>query len=184
MLARWRPCRAARGAGSRLGGPTGASALVPPADVAIYLIMRRLAGLLLLLLLMPTAPASAAELLTPPRALELARAGEITIVDVRLPLEWLATGLPAGARGVPLQNPITGAIRPDFVTDLLAAVGGNRNTPVALICAQGVRSGIASELVERAGFTAVHDIGEGMLGDGSERGWIGRGLPTERCRTC
>ena len=122
--------------------------------------------------------------LTPPQALELARAGEVTVVDVRLPSEWSATGLPAGARRVSLQNPITGAIRPDFVADLLAAVGGNRDTPIALICAQGVRSRIASQLVERAGFTAVHDIGEGMLGDGSGPGWIGRGLPTQPCRTC
>lgn len=144
--------------------------------------MRRLACLLLFL--MTAAPAAGAELLTPPQALELARAGELVIVDVRLPSEWLATGLPAGARGVSLQNPITGAIRPDFVADLLAALDGDRDTPIALICAQGVRSRVASQLVERAGFRAVHDIGEGMLGDSSGPGWIDRGLATEPCRTC
>ena len=83
-----------------------------------------------------------------------------------------------------LQNPITGAVRPDFVADLLAALDGDRDRPIALICAQGGRSRVASQLVERAGFSAVHDIGEGMLGDASGPGWIDRGLAIEPCRTC
>jgi rhodanese-related sulfurtransferase len=134
------------------------------------------------LLLLPVV--GRAEVLTAAEAKALAAHGELTIVDVRLPVEWAETGLPAGSQGVSLQNPLTREVRGDFVADVLRAVGGDRRRPIALICARGNRSAFARQLLAEAGFTAVGDISEGMVGGANGPGWLGRGLPTQPCKTC
>lgn len=126
----------------------------------------------------------AGHVMTPGDAHEAALADEVTVVDVRLPFEWAETGMPAGSTGVPLQDPGSLAVRPGFVDDLLAAVGGDKDLPIALICARGNRSAYALRLLEDAGFTAVHDIGEGMLGNERGPGWLARDLPVEPCESC
>jgi rhodanese-related sulfurtransferase len=125
-----------------------------------------------------------AEVLTAAEAKALAGRGELTIVDVRLPVEWAETGLPAGAEGVSLQNSLTREVRGDFVADVLRAVGGDRGRPIALICARGNRSAFAQQLLAAAGFTAVADISEGMVGGANGPGWLARGLPTRPCKAC
>ena len=142
--------------------------------------MRALASLILLLLAWP----ASAEVLTPDGAEARAAAGELTIIDVRLPGEWAETGLPAGAVGISLQNPRTLRARPDFVDDVLRALRERRDAPVAVICAAGSRSAIAAELLAEGGFTKVYDISEGVSGGPHGPGWLQRHLPTEPCKTC
>jgi len=127
---------------------------------------------------------AAAGTLAPETAKTRADQGELTVIDVRLPQEWAQTGLPEGAKGVSLQNPATFEVRPGFVADVLRAVDGNRERPIALICARGNRSAFARDLLERAGFANVHDISEGMIGGENGPGWLARDLPIEPCAVC
>jgi rhodanese-related sulfurtransferase len=142
--------------------------------------MRVFASLMVLLLAWP----ASAEVLSPDKAEARAEAGKLTIVDVRLPDEWAATGLPAGAVGVSLQNPRTMEPRPDFVASVLRALGGRQDAPVALICAGGARSAFAAKELEQAGFTQVYDISEGVSGGPNGPGWLQCHLPTEPCKAC
>jgi rhodanese-related sulfurtransferase len=136
------------------------------------------------LIALPLAPALADHAITPRAAHRDAAAGELTIVDVRLPMEWAKTGLPENARGVSLQDPETFKVRAGFVADLLAAVGADKTAEIALICASGSRSSFAQQLLKTEGFTNVHDISEGMLGGPTGPGWLARELPTEPCDAC
>jgi rhodanese-related sulfurtransferase len=125
-----------------------------------------------------------AETLSPEAAAERAAAGELVLIDVRLASEWAATGLPEGALPIALQDPRTLAVRPGFVDDVLDSLNGDRTREIALICATGVRSAFAARLLESHGFSAVHDVGEGMAGSGQGQGWLARALPTEPCTVC
>lgn len=124
-----------------------------------------------------------AEVLTPQEAQARLSSGEITIIDVRLPVEWAETGLPEGSLGISLQDQTLG-LRSGFVEDVLRALDGDRDRPVALICARGHRSAFAQKLLADNGFTAVHDIGEGVIGGEQGPGWLQRRLPTEPCAVC
>ena len=92
-----------------------------------------------------------AENLTPDEARTLAAQGELTIIDIRLPVEWERTGVPEGALAI------------------------------ALICARGHRSAFARQWLLQSGFTNVCDISEGMIGGEHGPGWLARDLPTEPC---
>lgn len=116
--------------------------------------------------------------ITGPEALERARTGEVTIVDVRSPQEWRQTGLPAGAKAVTIHDPEGLA---GFVAALKQSVGGDLDRPVALICARGNRSTLAQNALQAAGFTRILNIKEGMLGSASGPGWLARDLPLESC---
>jgi rhodanese-related sulfurtransferase len=117
-----------------------------------------------------TEEAAGAEL-APPEARRLAAAGQLTLVDIRRPEEWAATGVPEGAMTLDMR-------RADFASALAEAVGGDRSAPVALICARGVRSARLSNRLTEAGFRNVADVPEGMLGSRAGPGWLARGLPT------
>jgi rhodanese-related sulfurtransferase len=142
--------------------------------------MRTMCLTILLLLAWP----AAADFLSPAEARARAADGQLTIIDVRLPMEWAETGLPAGAVGVSLQDAQTLEPRSGFVADVLRALGGERNQPIALICARGNRSAFARDLLAQAGFTDVHDISDGVLGGPNGPGWLQRELPTEPCKVC
>lgn len=113
-----------------------------------------------------------------PEALERARRGEVTIIDVRSPQEWRQTGLPSGAQAVTIHDPdgIEG-----FVAALKRSVGNDLDRPVALICARGNRSTRAQNALRAAGFTQVLNVKEGMLGGASGPGWLARDLPLDSC---
>jgi len=102
-----------------------------------------------------------------------AAAGEIVLIDIRRPDEWAATGIAAGA--VPIDMRVR-----DLGARIDAALGGDRDAPVALICHSGVRSHHLSDAMAKAGFTQVYDVGEGMAGSSRGPGWVARGLPVER----
>lgn len=106
-------------------------------------------------------------------ARELARRDALLVVDVRTGREWRTTGLPEKAVGISLA----GKGEASFVGMVLDAVDGDRSHPLATICASGVRSARAADILRRHGFSEVYDIAEGMMGNGHAPGWIERGLP-------
>lgn len=102
-----------------------------------------------------------------------ATSGEILLIDIRRPDEWVATGSPAPAHRLDMR-------REDFTDALLALTGGATDAPVALICARGVRSSRLTNQLIAAGFTNIIDVPEGMLGSGAGPGWLNEGLPVDR----
>ncbi|WP_242463837.1 rhodanese-like domain-containing protein [Thiococcus pfennigii] len=138
-----------------------------------------LATILLLAGCGPEAPSGPE--LSAPEALERAQRGELIIVDVRTPGEWRRTGVGAGALEL---NMIQSRGGEEFIEKLLEQVGGNMDTPIALICRTGNRSGNVQRLLLENGFTEVYNVREGMAGSGAGPGWLERGLPVEDCRSC
>lgn len=76
------------------------------------------------------------------------------------------------------------ALESSLIEAAAATVGGGKSAPFATVCATGVRSAIASDMLRGHGFTAVYDFSEGMFGSKSGPGWPRRGLPVEHRRTC
>ena len=111
--------------------------------------------------------------LTVEEAHRAAVAGEVILIDIRRPDEWAQTGVPQGAHALDMRGP-------DFLAELSAATGGDRDRPVALICARGVRSAALGARLAEAGYTRVLNVPEGMLGSGAGPGWIASGLPVTR----
>ncbi len=99
-------------------------------------------------------------------------AGEILLVDIRRPDEWARTGTADGAIRLDMR-------REDFAEALLDATGGDRGASVALICARGVRSARLANQLSAAGFEAIIDVPEGMLGSPKGAGWIAERLPLD-----
>ena len=114
-------------------------------------------------------------------AMAAAAAGEMTIVDIRSPLEWRMTGIPAGSVTATIHHQ-GGA--DGFIAEVLAAVDGDRRQPIALICAGGVRSDAAQQLLLANGFNDVHNVAEGMQGSYAGAGWLAHGLPVQPCPVC
>ncbi len=108
--------------------------------------------------------------LSAPEVHAAALAGDITLIDIRRPDEWSATGSGEGAHRLDLR-------RADFVGELAKLTGGDRDAPIALICARGVRSSRLANRLTEAGFTQIIDVPEGMLGSAAGPGWLARGLP-------
>jgi phage shock protein E len=69
------------------------------------------------------------------------------LVDVRTPQEFAAGHIP-GAVNMPVQ---------DLERRMGELVGKDR--PIVLYCRSGARSSQAAQLLARAGYTAVHDLG-------------------------
>lgn len=105
----------------------------------------------------------------------------LLMLDIRRPSEWRDTGIAQGAQALTMHDP---GGPPGFLQAVLEAVGNDRNRPVALICASGVRSTWAQRFLQANGFTRVDNVIEGMLGRGPAPGWIGRGLPVSPCKDC
>ncbi len=145
--------------------------------------MKRLGVALITVLACATATMALAGggLLSADDAARRAKNGEITVIDVRSPAEWRQTGTASGAKRVTIHDPL-GA--DGFLRHMVAAVDGDRDRPIALICARGNRSTRAREFLTRNGFTNVHNIVEGMLGNRRDPGWIARGLPVTPCPAC
>lgn len=113
--------------------------------------------------------------LTVAQAHEQAVSGQILLVDIRRPDEWRGTGIGQGATPLDMR-------RPDFIPALKELTGGDTARPVALICARGVRSAKMSGRLRDAGFSAIIDVPEGMIGSRAGPGWIASGLPVEKWR--
>lgn len=133
----------------------------------------------LLILLMgvafPVTPSAMAEtVLSAQEARARQENGALTLVDIRRMSEWAESGIPEGAVAISMHDP---AGVQAFLANILDSVDGDRQAPIGLICASGVRSTWASQFLEGQGFTNVFNIKEGMLGRGPSLGWIKQGLP-------
>lgn len=88
--------------------------------------------------------------------------GRITLIDIRRPDEWAATGIAQGAIPLDMRDPKS--------AQKLLTLVPVPNARIALICARGVRSRhLAGQLTE-TGFTNIIDVPEGMLGTGAGPG--------------
>lgn len=105
-----------------------------------------------------------------PTAHARAIARSLTLVDIRRPDEWQATGIGQGAHALDMR-------RDDFEGALLALVQGDASSPIALICARGMRSARLASRLSAAAFSQIINVPEGMLGAAEGPGWIARGLP-------
>lgn len=104
-------------------------------------------------------------------AFRRAAEGSIVLIDIRLPSEWRRTGV--GVNAIPITKHQS---LYNFV-DQLKKVAGNNDRPIALICAEGVRSASMQNILMEFGFKGVIDVHEGMEGNAEGPGWIKSGLP-------
>lgn len=119
--------------------------------------------------------------LTTPQAFERTQSGEVTLIDIRTPMEWRQTGVAEGAHLIDMLHPKGPA---GFADRVLAEVGGDKSAPIALICRTGNRSGqMQRELMDR-GFTNVYNVTGGMVGNPGATGWTTAGLPVQACTRC
>lgn len=124
---------------------------------------------------------AAAQDMSAPEALEAARSGKVTLIDIRTPPEWKETGVAQGATLINMLHP-RGA--QGFIDEVLAKVGGDRTAPIALICRTGNRTTQVQKFLQAQGFTQVFNVKEGMAGSRAGPGWLARKLPTETCKAC
>ncbi len=101
-----------------------------------------------------------------------AQNGDFTLIDIRRPEEWAHTGIGVGAIPIDMRDP-------EFIQKLFTHAK-DANSPIALICARGVRSRGLGKYLTEAGFTNIIDVPEGMSGSGAGPGWLATGLPVRR----
>lgn len=84
-----------------------------------------------------------------------ARAGKVTVVDVREHSEIAMSGKAKGARHIPIMRlrDMADPRHPDFDSAL------KTDATIALYCASGARSGQAAMALQQMGYTDVHNIG-------------------------
>ena len=116
----------------------------------------------------------------------------VTILDVRTPEEFLFVGHPPMAWKIPViaqtfewdaeKGQFTPKLLPDFVARVQTVA--NPDDTILVTCRSGGRSAIACNLLAQAGFTKVHNIIDGMEGDGHgdsesspQGGWKNSGCP-------
>lgn len=144
-------------------------------------LQRSLTPLLLAVLLIFAPAALSQTVVSPDQALQLARGGQVTIIDIRRPDEWRQSGLPAGGERATVR---LSRGPNEFLHKIAKLTQGDKSKPIALICAAGVRSGYAAKLLASRGYTQVMDISEGMLGNGHGAGWLARDLPISIFKDC
>ena len=92
----------------------------------------------------------------------------VPVIDVRREDEWLATGLIPGAHPITFFDARGNYDARAWLAELDEIV--DRHEPFVLICAQGVRSKVIAQLLDkRLGYTGVHNHSKGM------GAWVGGG---------
>ena len=104
-------------------------------------------------------------------AYDMSQKGELLLIDVRTPMEWMRSGVAEGALTLTPQSPA-------FMDELEKAVGGDKSKPIGLICATGNRTAMIQRFLQQHGYSAVVDISEGMMGNWTAPGWLRKNLPT------
>jgi rhodanese-related sulfurtransferase len=140
-------------------------------------VMRRVLTLLLAVLVQVPLPAIAQRTATgtimkAADAHAKALTGDVVLVDIRTPEEWKDTGVPASAHAVTMHQ-----AGPAFVAGLKQAMGGDTTKPLAIICNSGNRTSNIYADLQRAGFTNLINVAEGVGGGPFGRGWLKSGLP-------
>ncbi len=124
----------------------------------------------------------------PDRANELLNSDQDYVyIDVRMPEEFSQGHVP-NARNIPVMIRGDGGVgirmNPEFVDSVCAEV--QSDCRIILGCQKGGRSQKAADLLTAVGFTNLHDMRGGfigetdVLGNVTFPGWSSRGLPTTR----
>lgn len=104
--------------------------------------------------------------------LKLLLKNETPIFDVRRPEEWRQTGVVEGSKLLTFVD-AGGRLKPNFMKRFTAEIG--QHDPVILICRTGNRTGtLARYLVEKMGYTQVHNVRNGITQ------WIREDRPVNR----
>ena len=104
----------------------------------------------------------------------------LIIIDVRNKEEWKETGIIPNSLLIQMLS-AGRTIRKEYISELLIALGEDRDIKAAIICHSGGRSSATVELLKNEGFNNIFNISEGMVGNGSTTGWINRNLPLIAC---
>lgn len=94
---------------------------------------------------------------------ERMRMGEVTVLDVRSPVEWEAGHLP-GILDIPVSH------LPERLEEI------PRDKPLVVHCQSGARSAIAASMLQAKGFRNVSNLSGGFAD------WQAAGKPIERVR--
>ena len=104
----------------------------------------------------------------------------LIIIDVRNKEEWNETGIIPNSLLIQMLS--TGrTIRKEYISDLLNALGEDKDIKAAIICHSGGRSSATVEMLKNEGYKNIFNISEGIVGNGSNTGWINRNLPLIVC---
>ena len=141
----------------------------------IMLTRRTLIATLIASSILPGAAMAEDNTITAQDALAKLESGELILVDVRRPDEWLSTGVAKGAWLLDMTDENFGAY-------LNAVLQRNPNHQIAIICRTGNRTGYLQSVLDENGMTGVLDVTEGMAGGPNGTGWIPRGLPIQDAR--
>ena len=117
--------------------------------------------------------AYAAQTISAPEALKEVEAGNMVLLDIRSPQEWIETGIAKVAQPLTMHNQ-------EFLPGLQKILSQNQGKKIAIICATGGRTAWLQAELENRGIKNVIDVSEGMLGNGNEPGWLARGLEIKR----
>ncbi|MEQ8442263.1 MAG: rhodanese-like domain-containing protein [Alphaproteobacteria bacterium] len=112
------------------------------------------------------------------------------LIDVRTAAEWQFVGVPI-LDSIGKQTVLVewirfpgGAANPDFVQQVVDAVGDDKDASLLFLCRSGQRSQGAATALTQAGYTNCYNILEGFEGDkdtdghrGRVGGWKVAGLP-------
>ncbi len=104
--------------------------------------------------------------------------GEIMVVDIRRPEEWLQTGSPRNSLRLSFEQHPEGA--DGFLRDLNLALDGDKTKPLAIICRTGNRTKFLLPFLHANGFSGAMAIPEGMAGSSHGKGWLRNDLPVDR----
>ena len=116
------------------------------------------------------------------------------LVDVRSTMEYSFVGHPLNAIHVPIKEPPSWDMQPEFVEKVRASLAAHmpdnnqlNDVPVLMLCRSGQRSELAGEMLVKDGFTKVYNVLEGFEGDKDENGhrntingWRFHDLPWEQ----
>ena len=104
----------------------------------------------------------------------------LIIIDVRNKEDWKETGIIPNSLLIQMLS-AGRTIRKEYISELLIALGEDKDIKAAIICHSGGRSSATVELLKNEGFNNIFNISEGMVGNGSTTGWINRNLPLIAC---
>ncbi len=115
-------------------------------------------------------PVRAVERVSVSDARDQTLAGEMILVDIRTPGEWVDSGVGDVAVEIDMRSP-------DFITRVRELSDAYPDRQLAFICATGGRSSRLARGVEAKGLKSVVDVSAGMHG---AEGWLARGLPVRK----
>jgi rhodanese-related sulfurtransferase len=108
-------------------------------------------------------------ILSSEQALEKTNNASLILLDIRRVDEWQATGIPQGAVGLTMDNPL-------FIQTLEELTNHDKNKPIA-ICAAGGRSARVCQALQSQGYNFIFDVAEGVNGGQNGIGWLNKNLP-------